>query len=491
MNLFQTLDLYTDSYLLIASILAFAVFIIFFAIRFKHLKEHLKLEKRTLMLLSVIFIIAFLLRLLISPHHHLMYMDEPNYMYAAKNIAQDFSLNVYSKSVGWPILLSPVFLIGQSSALTILFTSIIGSLSVFPIFFLTRYVTKKESIAVLASILLMIFPSHIRWSTTAETNVPALFFLITAIFLSLIYLKEDRSFYLAISSITLASLFRPEYYLLFPLFVIGLFIYKKRINFTHLLAAFIIILAIPNLIHLLEFQTSSNWSLSETGEYAPNIGLSNLIRNTITSFTKIFSYSYTILLFIPLFIIGLKDNDKEKSFLLTWIILLFIFIYSLWPQRIDASDSPRIFLAFSPFLFIFISIGLKKITKVSFLQSSIILILLLTPAIMASDQLNSDPSRKLETIIPEIVEKDIENCTIIANHPIIFRATTDLDVINTISFLNRPKKEDCLLFYEDFFCLESDDKGSFERCNAMKEYYGKAYKSYSLDKKTFTFYIIN
>ena len=90
---------------------SFLLFLIFFWINKSYIKDILsEIDKKTWVFLFFVVISAFILRLVIPPLQHIMYIDEPWYMEAAKNMLQNFSQGDYPKSIGWPFILSISFL---------------------------------------------------------------------------------------------------------------------------------------------------------------------------------------------------------------------------------------------------------------------------------------------------------------------------------------------------------------------------------------------
>jgi len=134
-----------------------------------------------------------------------------------------------------------------------------------------------------------------------------------------------------------------------------------------------------------------------------------------------------------------------------------------------------------------------------FFLLTILLVILFIPQVNKAPLLYDDDAHKLETIIPEKAEKDLpDNCIIIANLPPILTSTTELNVVDIKLFLaNKETQEEllkgnrCLLFFEDYTCLDWHLFDFSDNCNKLKEKFNiKPFISYEEGTKKYTFYEI-
>ncbi len=376
-----------------------------------------------------------------------------------------------------------------------LYTSTLFSIiSIVAIFFLTLIITSREDAGLIASSLLAFNPLHIRWAGSAETNTVSLFFVIVTFYLFWLYFRSNNlkeSFVLFIGLfVSFTMQFRPENIILVGLFLLGVLVrsrpgvfeFLKKVVLPLLIA---LILALPNLIQVMEFQISTNWVESQTGGKVDgsNWALSNLKYNSIhyglERFLLNFDYHPPVLL--ALFVVGLIAmlwERKEDCFLLIlWLVTLWTVYFSSWFHFLARSD--RFYLGFYPIIIIFASYGFCRILDIFLLArikslrqgswvkiiSSIFLLLLFGLWALKAYSFYTDDAFILESKIPEIAEKQLpENCLIVSSWPHVLTATTFLQTIDTFSFIKStdmyfsekhiPTR--CMLFFEDIFCFHGD-----------------------------------
>src|SRR5207244_297836 len=115
----------------------------------------------------------------------------------------------------------------------------IGSLTVFPLFFLTYFISKNKTIGILSSFLFAFSPWHIVASRATSESLVALFCTITGIAFLVFAIQSGKKIYFLFSSITLLvsyffyhtpRLFIPAYLFLFTVcfFFISKFIEDKN-----------------------------------------------------------------------------------------------------------------------------------------------------------------------------------------------------------------------------------------------------------------------
>ncbi len=485
-----------------------------------------KISPQTWILLFIIFFLALILRIFLVSHYHIMYIDEWLYMRAGKDILLDSSQYEYLKSIAWPFILTISFGIFRISNWVALYiSSILGALTIFNIFFLSFLISKNEKLSLISASIFSLIPVHLKWSGSAETNVPSIFFITMALFFCFLYYQKKSNSLLWLSLISLAFVaqFRPENYIFPVLFLLGFFIFRinilKKLNFKFVLPLILlIILSSANLFQVLDYQLSTNWIESDTRgiQSGNNWSLSNLINNSINHGIHYFGDKYHPGFYSILFIFGaifmFFKNRRNFYFLATWFSILWLVYFTSWFQTLGGSS--RFFISFYPITVIFASYGffliyqilsfkirLKKIKIGTTLLLATVLFLSFIPFINNSlgmgIHLNS--GRQLETKIPELAEKEIpSNCLIVANFPMILQSTTNLNVVNIDLFLKNKEysqrllsKTNCLLFFEDYCCLDWSKKMR-EKCKKMhSEYQLTPYLVFSNELKTYTFYKIS
>lgn len=483
-----------------------------------------KVTFKSWILLFAIFSLGLLLRLFLAPHQHILYVDEPWYMKAGKNLHIMGYQGFYFKSIGWPFILSIVFgIFGVSNWVALYTSSILGALTIINIFLLGYFISKDERVGIVSALIFSLIPVHIRWSGSAETNVPSLFFVTLIIFFCFLYFeyKKYSLLWLSLFGIAFLSQFRLENYVFFIIFLMGIFIFSNRISnkiSLRFIAPWItsIILSLPNLIGVLDYYLSINWIESDTRGVATgaNFSISNLISNSKEWGVFIFNNKYHPYLFTVLFIIGiicfLRKKIKHALFLVVWFILIYVIYFGSWFQTVGGRE--RLFISFYPITIILASLGMffisdlisrkckfKFINKITFPFLTLVLIIMFVPYTITQSKTYRDSPHKLETKIPELAERDLpKDCIIIANWPAVLESTTHLRVIDINDFLKHPQfrqeifsKSDCVLFYEDIFCLDYGDYCWQEKENwrKLKEMYAvEPYVEYREGSKRYVFY---
>ena len=531
MTALHSLNLLLRDYIPGALLINFIALIILFILNFPEFKRFFdKFDRGTIQKLLLILAYAFILRFFLVKHLHIMYADEHMYMLAAKNMLFWGRHGAYSKSMGWPFLLSVIFLFSKVSNWMALYaSSVLGSLTIINIFSIAYLVTGKKRIAFLSSFIFASMPMHLFWSGSAETNVPSLFFVTLGMFFCLMYFKINPKKYfflgLTMTSIAFLAQFRPENYVFFLVFFAGLFGYKNKIRKkeTLILALFFgisFLLAFPNLIQVLDFQLSTDWMASDTWNAVSdeNWSVRNLIFNTFHNGIILSDHEdrpIGICVFVaclPFFLIGIIDLWKKKArdllFLFIWWFVLYLIYFTSWFQTLGGRT--RFYISFYPITVIVFSNGfLKALTwvgqhvpkkrhvkciSISIIAASIIVmvggILRIGWGIYGMDR------QILETEIPEIAEKELGNdFIIVANCPEILSSTTDLFIIDASAFLTYPKAfQDYyinggkLLFYKDFCSLHwGVPKFNISYDSIVKNFEMKEFKTYTRNKTKYSF----
>jgi len=496
-------------------LLTFILLIILVAMNWKYISEFLRtISRRTWLILVLIFLIALALRIFIPPYQHIIYIDEAWYMEAGKDMLQTGIQGYYPKSIGWPFILRIAFGFFGVSNWVALYTSVLlGSLTVFTIFFMAFIITKNRKLSLISSLIFSLFPVHIRWSSTAETNVATMFFICLTVFLFFLYYKkkENSLLWLAMIALAFTVQFRLENYLLIILFIIGKGIYDsgfyKQIEIKEVLPFILmILLSFGNLVQSVDLYQSSDWIESVTGgrETGENWSFANLVENSAEYGVNIFNGEYQPLLLLLFMLVGLfymfRNYKKESLFLIAWFVLFWVVYFASW-FRIAAGNN-RFYMSFYPITLIFICYGIivcsnmLKRKHLALWCILIIVVILFIPHIIDAKTDNTDNARLLETHIPELAERDLpQDCLIVMNWPTVLKSTTDLNVIDVDSFLENYEAildNNCVLFFEDYTCFDEKVYGLEEKCDEVKaKFLLVMFKSYSMRDKTYSFFEVS
>ena len=175
--------------------------------------------------LAAVLILAAALRFHLIPPHHAMYLDEPWYAEAACNLARRGQLVLcqatwggedcaaYEKAPGWPVLIAPwTVLFGCDTSIGIALSRAIGSLSVALVAVTALAAGATWWPSLFAATIAAIYPVHVTWSATGETNVAAAAIVLAALYGSVVYIRSGRCCggFLAASAFGLATAVRPE-----------------------------------------------------------------------------------------------------------------------------------------------------------------------------------------------------------------------------------------------------------------------------------------
>ena len=467
--------------------LNFVLLLFFVCFNFRKFKSFFReIKKRTWWLLLLVILLALFLRIFISPHGTLMFEDEGWYMDTAEKVLEAdfnyFSDGIY-KSTGWPFIISlSFFLFGKDNLVAHYASSVLGILTVFNIFCLSLLLFKKEKIALWSAFLFSLIPVHIVWSGSAETAVPSIFFVTLALFFSVLYFKQRTNplLWLSLFAIIFAAQVRMENYLLLPLFLLGLFIFGanpfkkdsfKSVFIKIISIGFILIMSLPNLINNLNHYLFNNWNVIDTGQYAPNWGISNFIYNWVQQGSHLFDGEYHPLIFSVFLILGIvyaiKKDKKALIFLGSWFLIFFFIYFVSWP---GLSPKSRLFINFYPITAIFAGSGIyfvnnlvkhKRFKKILTLILIVVILLSFLPYIgKAIGKTNFLRQARMEAEIAHLAAKHLsDDCLIVSNLPVMISGVIDSKVIESGYFLEQRdanptsfRTKECLLFFKDYTC---------------------------------------
>ncbi len=183
-----------------------------------------------LTLIAAMFGVAIYVRLRVVTFHHAMYLDEPWYEEAAKNLLRTGTLRIceasgsgetctsYVKSVGWPAILALAFRVGGvSERVAFLTSALLGACAAPLAAAAVRCAGGSWPQALLAATLLAIHPLHAQWSGTTETNVAGVTLLLCGLTgaLSWSHTRSVAAAVVGAGGLGAAAAVRPEMWLTF------------------------------------------------------------------------------------------------------------------------------------------------------------------------------------------------------------------------------------------------------------------------------------
>ena len=437
----------------------------------------------------------FIHRYIILPQHF-TYVDEFWYMNVAKDILIDKNIYNYPKSIGWPFLITLSFLFFKIDNYTALYLcSFLGSLIFINIFLLTFIIFKDKILSYMTAILTVFLPPKFFWSSTVETHIPSLFFITVSMLFSFIYYEKKKISLLWLSLLGWAYCvqIRPESFLYFILFGIGVFIFcrdKIKLNIYFWTPWIISInLSFPALIRGIKYLFAFSRFKYLSNSYS-NVSFKNLVVNTSNWFPRLWDGSLHPLLFSMFIIVGFfylwVKRRRLFYFFTIWFLFLYIVYFSMWLQVYGEGPSlisrTRLFLFFYPIFNIVGGYGISgKYLNVKKNYFSILSIILLITVIASffpyyrKYPINT-PSKVLETKVVSCMKEYIPlDCIIIANFPSVIRCVNFYTVIDSEEFVKNKNLQreiflscNCVLFFKDISCF-SYRKKFFSTINKLKE----------------------
>ncbi len=481
----------------------------------ERLISEIKHNKKIFSILMIILIFALTVRLFL-PHYHKMYTDEELYLTAANHLAHFQSIGSYWKSIGWPILITPFYFFSSKSYPALYLSAILGALTSLAIFGLTKRITKRYDCALISALMFSLMPLSLRWSANAETNTASVFFTSLSILVMLIFYEKPTKLnaLLSLSILSFTSLIRIENYILFSLFLIGLPIFKpklnkrkkinltktnERINYTELiiLTSMFAILTIPNAVNVLRMQFSENWTTLQPSPdpVKADISIKNIIANVKFFLPNLLNqkkdYPPVInLMFISGLILLLVKCKREGLFLIL-VFLSFLLAY-LPTWAYIAGGRSRFLLTFYPMIVVSSAYALSitfttiaKCTKeeIKALVLSIILLFIFVPFTSSARSNLEMNNIKYETILINDLT-NYKNCTFILNNPeIVSAVSTKARTVRLQWFLRHKQRisnESCFIFVQDLGCDQEVEPENDKYCLYIKQdYLLKRIKKYS------------
>ncbi|MCK4336105.1 MAG: glycosyltransferase family 39 protein [Candidatus Aenigmarchaeota archaeon] len=347
-----------------------AFLLAFLALNFKTIaKQFSKIDRKIWIILLVIFLVGFCLRN--AEYWYGEHADAYAPLETAKFLVLEgkhvkacsagragycSSYQQVLQPVGFPFITSLFYIIFGINTLPVLvFSAVLGSLSIILVFLTCYLLFKKEEIGLYAALVYALIPLDIFFSGTGFTRIISVFFIGFTVLVYLIALrKNDLSLWVLFSLFLSLSIYiRQENYILIPLFFLGLFLFKYNIKNKDNIKKLLISAAIFMIFQLHVFYWTffmiahalgnppglPTYSLICLEKMSPYIldflwGFSNY------PVSNPYSFAATVLFIIGIAFIPLSFSLKERHlskpiFVTLWFILFFLVYGSYCMNFID------------------------------------------------------------------------------------------------------------------------------------------------------------
>lgn len=449
-----------------------------------------KVSKKSWGILLIIFVIGLIARFFLFPHTHVVYTDEFAYMEFAKNMNEEGKPKLcwydgidseicYTqvKPMGWPFLISILFLFtGLSNYAVLHFSSVIGSLSIILIFLFCYLLFKNENIALWSAFLYSLTLLNIYWASSAETNSIAIFFILLTLVIYLLYL-DTKDKYLFMSAF---FSFAFTFFVRFDNFIIGFIIillhmayyFDERNNYPISWLKVFSPIIIAAMITLIVFVQKMYLGLFGNNFYFDLYYMNMLFILKASTFKHL----YLVLAIIPLISYDKKDKNKIKAILISTFLLLIFYSQTYLASRFALV--PMLFFIFlAAYSFERLTLLFKKYSKNIHIYLSLFFIITISVnyAIYLRTQPNTtDSSMEAElsgaNYLIDVIDK---KCYIITESPVILNAISNHKVIPTRVFLQKQNVfgnigSSCFYYFHDRMCLYSYYSAQ-KRCAQMMD----------------------
>ncbi len=491
-----------------------------------------KIKKSTWIILIIILLFGFYLRMFVVPHSHHIFFDEDIYLNMAQNIVNEgkaclcnygntencFNCISNKQPYGLPAFYSIFFfLFGVSETVAVNVSIIIATFSILLVFLVSYLIFKEEKLSVYSALVFTLVPIHLRWSVTQALGPLLIFFSLLTILLFLIYLEKRKGFILFAFFCTLAYAcqIRPES-MLMAVVAASFFIFMdhnifKTVRDKKFLIALILffILILPTVEHT-DNMKHEDWGASGS-KFSKDIIKRNLADNSrfFVENTR-FPLIFTIFSIIGL-ILGLYKYPRKIAPFIIWFLLFFAIFIPFYAGSFNYGKDVRFSLNLYPSVAIFSGLGfyllnlilLKRFKqKKQFFKLGIhILIMLLIllsfiPFIgLVSNYGEKGWDAKAAHDFAVSEAPNIKNCMVISKVPSMFLVegvpAMQIFLVSDKEMMMKLHKEyDCVMFYEEYWCINSEVDREGICSNFKMDYKLKTYKSFEIKDKTYTFYTV-
>jgi hypothetical protein len=358
----QTFILKTETLVYLFTFITFLSLLIIFHRPFF---QNLKITKKDVWYVAIIFIFALIVRELIPPKTTRLFFDEDIYSDMAKQIAMHvssclcdygnkfecFKCELMKWPVGHPFLLSiPFALLGSSNLVASHFMIFLSSLSVVFVFLSSYLLFEDKRIAIFSSLILALLPVHILWSVTRTADVTFSFFTSLILFFSILSAQSNnlRVHVISLLVLALAVQTKTEGIVLIPLYFLTQIIlnnnystlFEKRSYVFMIIASLLLIFVY--LVHTFHAAKTETWGSS--GEKFSLQYLSYNLPSNLGYWFESYAITergayegkqlYHPVIFTLIAIVGLvalfKGEKKKFLVLVSWLGILFIMYASFY-----------------------------------------------------------------------------------------------------------------------------------------------------------------
>ena len=404
--------------------------ILFILFSFKSIEDSIKLSKRSLALVFLVFLLALTIRLLLSPRIHEDFYNEWAFMEGAQGMILNgkyglcffgdqreclSKLVIPKHAPGVPLILSLSFILFGVSDQTAIYTNMFyGSASVILVFLVGYLLSQREDVGLYSSLLFALIPLHVKYSGTGLLGPISVFFqLLTATFFLLsLRINKQRMWVLFFLALSYTVQTRPECSLLVLLFAIGYFILKPagltraNVHWYHFL---VVLLLLPHVVHLANNISSDSWKEGKNISY---FSMDHSLRHFAPYIYFWLRADYQLLIFPFLSFFGIFYLvGKEKKifwFLSLWFIMYLLFFIPYHFNPITSRTPFRYMLsAYVPFS---LFMGYGVIYFLRYFSGTKILGAVLVLAVITFTPLISHITYKNPLVLAEMeIMKDVEN----------------------------------------------------------------------------------
>ncbi|NLO91660.1 MAG: glycosyltransferase family 39 protein [Elusimicrobia bacterium] len=456
------------------------------------------MPRKTAVALAALVFAAILLH---SAFQHLIYVDEFWYMEAAKNLILHGRAAGFSKAIGWPGLIAPVFAVfGFDNFAAIALSLLFSALSIPLIFFLARRLLRDDWAAMLACVLWALLPQRVVWASSAETISASVFFILLGLVLSLRSAENqpDRPLlWLAMLCWGMASQVRPENFMFVLAFAAAMHMFSG-VSFRSWRAGFLKACGAAALLNLADwlifarFQSSTDWLARESSGVlgGGNFSLQNLWHNTFHWGPQLLGWAMHPAFLSLAAAAGLwllwRRSRAEAIFALLCCALLYLFYFSSWlasyGSTLAAFPKTKLFLLFYPFICSLAAYAVSSArvwnAEPSFKLWRIALALFLCASFVPYYRkypLNSQRHVHETLLLRGLKDLVPQNCVVVANSAIVVNSVNFFTVVEADVFIRDAEVRKavlgggCAVFVEDITCSFGFE-GLAGNCAAMKRY---------------------
>lgn len=490
-----------DSLILLFSFINLILIVFLIVLSFPVFKKRFSIvKKQTWILLSMIFLIGLVFRMFLVPHttynfgdeahgiseatsiaSHGQYTSCPNYDYKGNCIGVGSSMHPASH----PLILALSFAIfGADYDVAFNTVALLGSTSIIMMFIFCLLFFTNERIALLSAFLLSLTPIHMFLSGTSEFRLTSILFILMTLSCFLLYLENEsyRLLLLAFSLLAFTTQTMPEMILtvLFVAFIFVLFDKRFRQRMTclrfWLCLALLFFLITPQMIKTAtNLLNEPSWRVfSEVLSY--QYLKIHLKENLGFWFLSIYHPPFMTLFALAALIIPWRIYLKQKVFLGTFFVILFLFYssYSLGSFRGLVRYTLALYVPLVVLASLFVHTVTRNITKrsLAFLAvTGLSLSCLFVPNLRVKSFVVNSQTAEFEFLRNSraFIDKD---CYILALRPYLITPATHIpsysirNVKDLAEINNIIRDRSCVLFYKGLECQS-------QTCDTARDTFGK------------------